>query len=78
MDDTLEVMKKGTTDMLTEHLNNVDEMQCIKFTHKEDENGSIPFLANAAGEEKRWKSKGKCLIPTSTWLSVPTTSCTRI
>ena len=44
MDDTLEVIKKGQAENLTNHLNSVDESGSIKFTHEEETNGSIPFL----------------------------------
>ncbi|XP_072042917.1 uncharacterized protein [Amphiura filiformis] len=44
VDDILEIIKKGTTQQLTEHLNTVDPTKNIKFTHEEEENNQIPFL----------------------------------
>ncbi|XP_072022566.1 uncharacterized protein [Amphiura filiformis] len=44
VDDVLEVIKKGTTQQLTDHLNTVDPTNNIKFTHEEEENNQIPFL----------------------------------
>ncbi|XP_072028445.1 uncharacterized protein [Amphiura filiformis] len=44
VDDVLEVIKKDTTEKLTEHLNKVDETGNIKFTYEEEEVSSIPFL----------------------------------
>ena len=44
VDDTLEVIKKGNAEKLTEHLNTIDETNSIKFTHEEETDGSIPFL----------------------------------
>ena len=42
--DTLENIKKGQAEMLTEHLNQVYNTGNIKFTFEEEENGSIAFL----------------------------------
>ena len=44
VDDILEVIKTGTTQQLTDHLNRVDETNSIKFTHEEEAEGTIPFL----------------------------------
>ncbi|XP_072033432.1 uncharacterized protein [Amphiura filiformis] len=44
VDDILEIIKKETTQQLTEHLNTVDPTKNIKFTHEEEENNQIPFL----------------------------------
>ena len=44
VDDILEVVKKGTTQQLTEHLNQIDPTDNIKFTHEEEDEGKIPFL----------------------------------
>ena len=44
VDDILEIIPKGTTQQLTDHLNTVDPTQSIKFTHEEEINGNIPFL----------------------------------
>ena len=43
VDDILEVIKTGMTQQLTDHLNRVDETSSIKFTHKEEAEGMIPF-----------------------------------
>ena len=42
--DMLEIIKKGTTENLTEHLNKVDPTGSIKFTFEEEDQGKIPFL----------------------------------
>ncbi len=34
VDDILEVIKKDSTQQLTDHLNNVDPTESIKFTHE--------------------------------------------
>ena len=44
VDDVLEIIKKGTTENLTEHLNKVDPTGSIKFTFEEEDQGKIPFL----------------------------------
>ena len=44
VDDVLEVIKSGTTQKLTDHLNTVDPTGSIKFTHEEESEGKIPFL----------------------------------
>ena len=44
VDDILEVVKKGTTQQLTEHLNQIYPTDNIKFTHDEEDEGKIPFL----------------------------------
>ncbi|XP_072039403.1 uncharacterized protein [Amphiura filiformis] len=44
VDDVLEVIKKDTTEKLTEHRNKVDETGNIKFTYEEEKDCSIPFL----------------------------------
>ena len=44
VDDILEIIKKGETDNLTAHLNQIDPTGSIKFTHEEEKEGSIPFL----------------------------------
>ena len=44
VDDILEIIKKGETDKLTAHLNQIDPTGSIKFTHEEEKEGSIPFL----------------------------------
>ena len=47
VDDVLEIIKKGTTENLTEHLNKVDPTACtgsIKFAFEEEDQGKIPFL----------------------------------
>ncbi|XP_072037303.1 uncharacterized protein [Amphiura filiformis] len=44
VDDILEIVKEGTTDSLTEHLNKVDPTASIKFTYETEKDGQIPFL----------------------------------
>ena len=44
MDDVMEVVRKGYEQELTEHLNNVDTTESIKFTYEEESNNSLPFL----------------------------------
>ncbi|XP_072039396.1 uncharacterized protein [Amphiura filiformis] len=44
VDDVLEIIKKDTTEQLTEHLNTVDTTGNIKFTYEEECDGKIPFL----------------------------------
>ncbi|XP_072030403.1 uncharacterized protein [Amphiura filiformis] len=44
VDDVLEIIQKGTTEQLTEHLNSIDPTGNIKFTHEEEDDVKIPFL----------------------------------
>ena len=44
VDDVLEIIKKGQVQALTDHLNQVDTTNSIKFTHVEEKEGKIPFL----------------------------------
>ena len=46
VDDILEIIKRGKVEALTDHLwvNGIDKTNCIKFTHKPEKNGQIPFL----------------------------------
>jgi len=44
VDDTLEVIKRGSVTQLTEHLNSVDSTGSIWFTYEEETEGQIPFL----------------------------------
>ena len=44
VDDIFEVVKRGTTLQLTEHLNSVDATGSIKFTYEEQVDNSLPFL----------------------------------
>ncbi len=44
VDDILEIVKKGSTERLTDHLNQVDPTTSIKFTFEEEQEGKIPFL----------------------------------
>ena len=43
-DDLMEVVRKGSEQELTEHLNSVDITCSIKFTYEEDSENSLPFL----------------------------------
>jgi len=44
VDDTLEVVKRGTVDKLTEFFNNLDDSGSIKFTYEVKTEGQLPFL----------------------------------
>ncbi|XP_072039550.1 uncharacterized protein [Amphiura filiformis] len=44
VDDILEIIPKGTTQELTDHLNKTDPTNNIKFNHEEEAEGKIPFL----------------------------------
>ena len=44
MDDILEIIERGKVEALTGHLNGIDKTNSIKFTHKPEKNGQIPFL----------------------------------
>ena len=44
VDDILEIIKKGETENLTQHLNQIDPTGSIKFTYEEERDGRIPFL----------------------------------
>ena len=44
VDDILEVVAKDAVIPLTDHLNQVDDTNSIKFTHEEEVEGKIPFL----------------------------------
>ena len=44
VDDVLEIIKKGQVQALTDHLNQVDTTNSIKFTREEEKEGKIPFL----------------------------------
>ncbi len=44
VDDVLEIIKKGEAENLTNHLNQVDPTNSVKFTFEEEDNNSIAFL----------------------------------
>ena len=44
VDDILEIVKCGSVQQLTDHLNAVDTTQSIKFTYEEEKEEKIPFL----------------------------------
>ncbi|XP_072025291.1 uncharacterized protein [Amphiura filiformis] len=44
VDDILEIIKKNSTEKLTDHLNSVDPSGNIKFAYEEEVEGKIPFL----------------------------------
>jgi hypothetical protein len=44
VDDILEIVKRGTDQDLTDHLNTVDDTGNLKFTCELEQNGQIPFL----------------------------------
>ena len=53
MDDTLEVIKRGSVVQLTEHLNSADSTGGIRSTYEEQSKGQIPFL-NTLLIRKEW------------------------
>nr|XP_054605014.1 uncharacterized protein cbx7b isoform X1 [Nothobranchius furzeri] len=44
VDDILEIIPKGQTETLTQHLNNIDDTGNIKFTYESETEGSIAFM----------------------------------
>ena len=44
VDDVLEIINKGQVQLLTDHLNQIDTTNSIKFTHEEEKDSQIPFL----------------------------------
>ena len=44
VDDVFEGIRKGEVDRLTDHLNQTDPPNSIKFTYEQEKDGSIPFL----------------------------------
>ena len=44
VDDILEIIPRGSTQALTDHLNQADPTNSTKFTHEEETEGKIPFL----------------------------------
>ena len=44
VDDILEVIKKDCINELTDHINQVDKSNSIKFTYEEEVDGKLPFL----------------------------------
>ena len=44
VDDILEIVNKDQVDNLTDHLNQTDPTDSIKFTYEKESNNSIPFL----------------------------------
>ena len=44
VDDILEIVNKDQVDNLTDHLNQTDHTDSIKFTYEKESNNSIPFL----------------------------------
>ncbi|XP_072033222.1 uncharacterized protein [Amphiura filiformis] len=44
VDDILEVVNKDAVPPLTEHLNQIDDTNSIKFTYEQEKDGKIPFL----------------------------------
>ncbi len=44
VDDVLEVVKKDRIERLTEHINDADETNSIKFTYEAENEGHIQFL----------------------------------
>ncbi|XP_064646163.1 uncharacterized protein LOC135499347 [Lineus longissimus] len=44
VDDIFEVIRRGATQRITDHINTIDETGNTKFTFEEEVNGSLPFL----------------------------------
>ena len=44
VDDVLKIINKGQVQSLTDHLNQIDTTNSIKFTHEEEKDSQIPFL----------------------------------
>ena len=44
VDDVLKIINKGQVQSLTDHLNQIDTTNSIKFTHQEEKGSQIPFL----------------------------------
>ena len=44
VDDVLEVINKNAVSKLTDHINQVDQSNSIKFTYEQEKDGTIPFL----------------------------------
>ncbi|XP_072025169.1 uncharacterized protein [Amphiura filiformis] len=44
VDDVLEIVKKGSVEQLTSHINQIDKTGNIKFTYEKEENQQIAFL----------------------------------
>ena len=44
VDDVLEIINKGQVQSLTDHLNQIDTTNSIKFTNEEEKDSQIPFL----------------------------------
>ncbi|XP_072048748.1 uncharacterized protein [Amphiura filiformis] len=44
VDDILEIVQKDQVDNLTDHLNQIDSTENIKFTYEKEHEGTIPFL----------------------------------
>ena len=71
VDDVLEVIKSGTTQKLTYHLNTVDPTGSIKFTHEEGSEGKDTFSCHFDSEETRWDCKTVGLQKENTYRSIP-------
>ena len=54
VDDTLEVVKRGTVDKLTEFLNNLDDSGSIKFTLYRNRR-TVAIFRLTAQENKQWR-----------------------
>ena len=57
VDDTLEVVKRGTVDKLTEFWNNLDDSGSIKFTYEVGNRRTVAIFRLAAEENKQWRVK---------------------
>ncbi|XP_035659380.1 E3 ubiquitin-protein ligase TRIM71-like [Branchiostoma floridae] len=44
VDDIMEIIRQGTQHEITDHLNSIDPTGSIKFTHEEEDQGTLPFL----------------------------------
>ncbi len=52
VDDIFEIIKKGETTNLTDHINTIDTSNSIKFTYEEETNGQLPFLMLLSSENQ--------------------------
>ena len=57
VDDVLEIVRKGTVEDHTKHINQIDTSGNIKFTHETEDNGTIPFLDTLIAKKTGWLNK---------------------
>ena len=76
VDDILEIIKRGKVEALTDHLNGIDKTNSIKFTHKPEKNGQIPFLDTLITRREDGSTKLLVLLESHTHGPVPVVSIT--